>query len=256
MPEEERNLSLDEYWEVSPLRDGFEGTFSRIAHEHRYRWLATMGRSLGLALEVGGGLGFAVPVLRSVCRELVEVDFNAAVLRRAAVANPGAASFVVADCLAAPFGDASFDSIVAFEIIEHLEQPRRFAAELCRLLRPGGTAFLSTPNREERERKGRAMFELHAREYSAAELRDVLSEVFDRVEILGQRYCNPAVRRVQSRPGLRRLAQRIQRALPASWRERLLRKLFPPSAIWAGWRIDADDVEHSDTLLAVCTRSR
>jgi SAM-dependent methyltransferase len=45
-----------------------------------------------------------------------------------------------------PFADASFDAAMAIEILEHLENPRRFLRELARALRPGGVAIVSTPN--------------------------------------------------------------------------------------------------------------
>jgi SAM-dependent methyltransferase len=45
-----------------------------------------------------------------------------------------------------PFDDASFDSAMAIEILEHLENPRRFLRELARILRSGGVAIVSTPN--------------------------------------------------------------------------------------------------------------
>ena len=44
--------------------------------------------------------------------------------------------------------DATFDVIAAAEIIEHLENPRAIAREWYRLLRPGGTLLISTPNNE------------------------------------------------------------------------------------------------------------
>jgi 2-polyprenyl-3-methyl-5-hydroxy-6-metoxy-1,4-benzoquinol methylase len=44
--------------------------------------------------------------------------------------------------------DASFDNIIAAEVIEHLENPRAMARELFRLLTPGGLAVVSTPNNE------------------------------------------------------------------------------------------------------------
>jgi len=43
---------------------------------------------------------------------------------------------------------ASFDVVVAAEVIEHLENPRAVAREWFRLLRPGGVVLLSTPNNE------------------------------------------------------------------------------------------------------------
>jgi 2-polyprenyl-3-methyl-5-hydroxy-6-metoxy-1,4-benzoquinol methylase len=41
-----------------------------------------------------------------------------------------------------------FHAIIAAEVIEHLESPRALAREWHRLLRPGGTLILSTPNNE------------------------------------------------------------------------------------------------------------
>lgn len=42
----------------------------------------------------------------------------------------------------------NFDSIIASEIIEHLENPRNFIRECSNLLKPGGRILLTTPNIE------------------------------------------------------------------------------------------------------------
>ena len=44
--------------------------------------------------------------------------------------------------------DAAFDVVIAAEVIEHLENPRFTMREIFRLLRPGGTALITTPNNE------------------------------------------------------------------------------------------------------------
>jgi 2-polyprenyl-3-methyl-5-hydroxy-6-metoxy-1,4-benzoquinol methylase len=62
---------------------------------------------------------------------------------------PSAVGWVQADLNdPVPVRPASFDVIVAAEVIEHLENPRAMCRELFRLLRPGGTLVLSTPNNE------------------------------------------------------------------------------------------------------------
>lgn len=45
-----------------------------------------------------------------------------------------------------PIADGSFDLVCAIEVIEHLENPRAMLREIFRLLNPGGTAVLTTPN--------------------------------------------------------------------------------------------------------------
>jgi 2-polyprenyl-3-methyl-5-hydroxy-6-metoxy-1,4-benzoquinol methylase len=47
-----------------------------------------------------------------------------------------------------PGRDGTFDVVVAPEVIEHLENPRFMLREIFRLLRPGGTAIVTTPNNE------------------------------------------------------------------------------------------------------------
>ena len=42
--------------------------------------------------------------------------------------------------------DGTFDVVVAGELLEHLRDPRRVAAEVLRVLRPGGTLVGSVPN--------------------------------------------------------------------------------------------------------------
>lgn len=46
------------------------------------------------------------------------------------------------------FPDDSFDAIISLGLIEYLENPYAFAREIYRVLRPAGTAILTTPNNE------------------------------------------------------------------------------------------------------------
>jgi SAM-dependent methyltransferase len=49
------------------------------------------------------------------------------------------------DGLALPFGDATFDRIIAAEILEHVDDDRAAMAELVRVLRPGGLLAVTVP---------------------------------------------------------------------------------------------------------------
>jgi len=45
-----------------------------------------------------------------------------------------------------PFDDASFDAVVAIEVVEHVENQFAFLRELARIARPGATVVVTTPN--------------------------------------------------------------------------------------------------------------
>jgi ubiquinone/menaquinone biosynthesis C-methylase UbiE len=45
-----------------------------------------------------------------------------------------------------PYDDASVDVACSLEVVEHVENQFAFARELFRILKPGGIAFVSTPN--------------------------------------------------------------------------------------------------------------
>lgn len=49
-----------------------------------------------------------------------------------------------------PFGNATFDRVVAVDVHEHLEDPAQFTVEMERVLVPGGLAIVTTPNGDPR----------------------------------------------------------------------------------------------------------
>ncbi|MEO8586800.1 MAG: class I SAM-dependent methyltransferase [Acidobacteriota bacterium] len=44
-----------------------------------------------------------------------------------------------------PFRSASFDAVLCTQVLEHVEWPRECVAEFFRILRPGGTLYLTVP---------------------------------------------------------------------------------------------------------------
>lgn len=62
-------------------------------------------------------------------------------------ARSGRISFVVADAMALPFGDACFDQIVAAECLQYVARPEAALDEFARVIRPGGVLVLSFPER-------------------------------------------------------------------------------------------------------------
>ncbi len=96
--------------------------------------------------------GFAVRLMRTGARppHLVAADFSsAAVAKGKAFAQEcalGAIRWEVADAQALCHPDASFDTVISCETIEHLPRPAAAVTEFARVLRPGGRLLLTTPN--------------------------------------------------------------------------------------------------------------
>ena len=68
------------------------------------------------------------------------LDVDQAVLR-----TDGAGSPLVGDALALPFRSATFDRVIAAEVLEHIPEDNIAISELARVLRPGGTMAVTVP---------------------------------------------------------------------------------------------------------------
>lgn len=94
-------------------------------------------------LEVGCGRGIALPVIDRLCRprRLVGLDIEAALLGEAAdnLHEQGArAELCVGDVRAMPFADDTFDVVIDFGTLFHIARAEAAAAEIARVLAPGG----------------------------------------------------------------------------------------------------------------------
>lgn len=75
---------------------------------------------------------------------LSPVQANRATERAAAAGLSDRASFQVADALAMPFADQSFDLVWSLESGEHMPDKQQFLQECYRVLKPGGTFLMAT----------------------------------------------------------------------------------------------------------------
>jgi SAM-dependent methyltransferase len=76
--------------------------------------------------------------------EVVGLDVDRAALAKAEALGIEPVEANVEEPL--PFPDASFDAVVAGELLEHLRFPEAVVAEIWRILRPGGVLVGSVPN--------------------------------------------------------------------------------------------------------------
>jgi SAM-dependent methyltransferase len=94
-------------------------------------------------LDLGCGTGFTLTRLPPSVRA-VGVDRAQAALALSARRNSGAA-LVCADAARLPFASGSFDAVLALDVLEHLSDDASAAAELHRVLVPGGVAVITVP---------------------------------------------------------------------------------------------------------------
>lgn len=120
-----------------------------------YVWRAGQERRLALVrqwarlegariLDAGCGVGMYTDQFRRFSPHVTGVEIDPAA---AAQAGTRAGGIVVAPAEALPFADGSFDVIFSHEVIEHVEDDRRAAAEMARVLAPAGRIVLFCPNR-------------------------------------------------------------------------------------------------------------
>jgi SAM-dependent methyltransferase len=158
-----------------------------LMNEHlaRYAFAARLARGKQV-LDAGCGTGYGSGELAKAAAWVVGVDQSAdAVLFARENYRLPNLRFVQGSVTSLPHPDSSFDLVVAFEVIEHLERWREFLLEVRRVLVPSGQFIVSTPNRlyyaETRERAGPNPF--HHHEFEFTEFRDELSSVFPHISL-------------------------------------------------------------------------
>ena len=113
-------------------------------HEVVYESLtgAVKGRDV---LEAGCGEGYGASLLARDARSMCALDYDAYATGHVRRTYPGL-QVVRANLVALPFAAGSFDTVVSLQTIEHLWDQDTFVAECKRVLRPGGSMIISTPN--------------------------------------------------------------------------------------------------------------
>jgi len=135
----------------------------------------------GNLLEVGCGTGRGLEILVNAADHYTGIDKYESLTSELQKKYPQADFKAMVIPPFEGIADNSFDFVVSFQVIEHIKNDRKFLEEIHRVLKPGGKAIISTPNKKMTLTRN----PWHVREYFAHELTDLCKSIFSEVESNG-----------------------------------------------------------------------
>jgi demethylmenaquinone methyltransferase/2-methoxy-6-polyprenyl-1,4-benzoquinol methylase len=130
-------MPFDHFSAIAPLYSRL--TYSRI---EVLREAADLPSS-GLLLDVGGGTGRVAAALHGLTGGVIVTDLSFGMLRQVTAA-PFRPVCGASESL--PFADESFERVLMVDALHHVIDQRATAAELLRLLKPGGVIVIEEPD--------------------------------------------------------------------------------------------------------------
>jgi len=203
-----------------------------------------------VVLDAGCGTGYGSAYLAEAARRVVGVDVSEEALQyaRERYAAPNV-EFVHGDLQELAYADASFDVVVSFETLEHLERPESLVQQVVRLLRADGVFVVSTPHAVQTTTAPANPY--HRIELSRGDFEHLLRTHFGSVQLYGQRRLQTTRHRALQRldvVGLRRRLPFLRRAAPLVGTRALV------DATLEDFEISADRFDGAEVLVAVCRR--
>jgi len=153
-----------------------------VEHLTRYLWASRFVAGLRV-LDAGCGVGYGSMILQSAgAIHVTGVDIAEDAVAAARQRARGDVEFLRSDMTSMALEDSSYDVVVCFEAIEHLEDQQAALDELRRVLTPAGLLVISSPNRHVYE-EGNPH---HTHEFTPEELQATLEERFANVALTRQ----------------------------------------------------------------------
>jgi SAM-dependent methyltransferase len=218
-------------------------------HEAAYLHLA--GRCAdAVVLEAGCGEGYGAALLARRARLVLGLDYDRGAAAHVAARYPEV-RMTRGNLAALPLATGSVDVVANLQVIEHLWDQPGFLAECARVLRPGGTLLVTTPNRITfSPGRDTPLNPFHTRELSAAELAGLLAAAGFAVRAMLGLHHGPALRARDAAHGGSLIDAQVAVALGGQpWPERLLADVAAVRA--ADFEVHAERIDESLDLVAV-----
>lgn len=166
-----------------------------LEHLHRYYVAADLCKGKKV-LDCASGSGYGSAMLASKAESVVGIDISeeAVAYSRERFIRSNL-SYIIGSATDLPFDDASFDVIVSFETLEHInEQDQiRFLAEVKRVLKPKGLLIISTVDKLWYTDSKGAKNPYHLYERTKSDFCKFINGAFSNVSLLGQRVYTTSV---------------------------------------------------------------
>lgn len=157
-------------------------------HVARYRFFSEYAKDKNV-LDAGCGFGYGSVILSNNAKKVVGIDKSIQTLKHSTEKYySGNINYAASDVTCTPFENKTFDTIYAFEVIEHIKNDDDFLSEMTRLLKDDGYIFISTPNKKLSGYLDGVVNKFHFREYELDEFREKLNCYFSDVQIYSERY--------------------------------------------------------------------
>lgn len=158
-------------------------------HLARYEWVQPYCRDKRV-LDAGCGMGYGSALLAKRASQVVAVDYAQEAIDGAAREYSKWGESLIFerhDLLEPPYPHSPFDTVVCFEVIEHLPASFDIFRALAECLSPGGTAIVSTPNDLTWSRLEASKYEYHINMRGPSQLESEAVRWFSSVELRGMR---------------------------------------------------------------------